>query len=209
MDTLSVDILTDCLNIAKIVWKKGITGKLILGDKLQKVFTALPEHFTFTDYDIHITSSSQIMQDIKSIQAIVVELIKGGLLEADSVVDALTAKSLTDLKAKVQLSLSKKKKEANQQGQMQQQMQQMQQQLQQAQQQLEQANQKVSSLNEEQLKIEREKVKVESDINWFKAKTERDFKSNTAENDNKRTEIEYAQLRDGDMMNNNVKDIMH
>lgn len=34
MDTLSIDILRDCLDIAKIVWKKGLTGTLILGDKL-------------------------------------------------------------------------------------------------------------------------------------------------------------------------------
>lgn len=34
MDTLSIDILGDCLDIAKIVWKKGLKGTLILGDKL-------------------------------------------------------------------------------------------------------------------------------------------------------------------------------
>jgi hypothetical protein len=36
MDTLSIDILGDCLDMAKIVWKKGLQGTLILGDKLQK-----------------------------------------------------------------------------------------------------------------------------------------------------------------------------
>jgi hypothetical protein len=34
MDTLATDILGDCLDIAKIVWKKGLTGTLVLGDKL-------------------------------------------------------------------------------------------------------------------------------------------------------------------------------
>jgi hypothetical protein len=34
MDTLAVDILSDCLNMAKIVGKEGVTGTIILGDKL-------------------------------------------------------------------------------------------------------------------------------------------------------------------------------
>jgi hypothetical protein len=34
MDTLALDILSDCLNIGKIVWKEGLTGTIILGDKL-------------------------------------------------------------------------------------------------------------------------------------------------------------------------------
>jgi hypothetical protein len=42
MDILTEEILTDCLNEAKIVYKKGLTGTIILGDKYQKIFTALP-----------------------------------------------------------------------------------------------------------------------------------------------------------------------
>jgi len=34
MDMLVIDILGDCLDIAKIVWKNGLTGTIILGDKL-------------------------------------------------------------------------------------------------------------------------------------------------------------------------------
>lgn len=42
MDLMVNEILLDCLNEAKIVFKDGLTGTLILGDKYQKVFTALP-----------------------------------------------------------------------------------------------------------------------------------------------------------------------
>mgnify|MGYP003461267922 FL=1 len=58
MDAVTCEIVSDCLNQAKRTWKKGITGTLILGDQQQKVFTALPEDYTHTDYDIHVISST-------------------------------------------------------------------------------------------------------------------------------------------------------
>jgi hypothetical protein len=60
MDVVVEEILLDALNLAKIVFKKGLQGTIILGDKRQRVFTALPEHFTISDYDIHIVTSSDI-----------------------------------------------------------------------------------------------------------------------------------------------------
>lgn len=207
MDTLSIDILSDCLNIAKIVWKKGKTGTLILGDKLQRVFTALPEHFTHTDYDIHIVPSTKIMKEMQNVQQIIVEFIKSGQLEPDTIVDALAARSLTELKSKVHKAFAKRKKETNEMGQMQQQLEQLQQQNQQLQQQLQQAQSKIESLNEAKIEIEREKAQNEAEINWYNAKTERDFKSTQSDNDTKRTDIEYAQLFDGNNMNDEVKNM--
>jgi hypothetical protein len=64
MDLVTKEILLDSLNCAKIVYKKGLTGTLILG-KYQKLFTALPEYFTITDHDIHLTTSSEIMKEIE------------------------------------------------------------------------------------------------------------------------------------------------
>jgi hypothetical protein len=34
MDTLTVELLSGCLDMGKIVWKDGLQGTLILGDKL-------------------------------------------------------------------------------------------------------------------------------------------------------------------------------
>jgi len=65
MDTCVEEILLDSLNVAKVVYKKGLTGVLILGEKQQKIFTALPEHFTMTDYDIHVVNSSDITKDME------------------------------------------------------------------------------------------------------------------------------------------------
>jgi len=61
MDIVVAEILLDSLNVAKVVYKKGLTGTIILGDKYQKIFTALPEYFTMSDHDIHIITSTDVM----------------------------------------------------------------------------------------------------------------------------------------------------
>lgn len=207
MDTLAIDILGDCLNQGKIVWRKGLTGILILGDKGQKTFTALPKHFTHTDYDIHITSSTQIMQEMKAVQQIVLEFIKSGQVDPDIVVDALTARSMTELKSKVATAFGKRRKEQQNVGEMQQQNEQLQQQIQQIQAELQKAQGKVESLNETKLQIEQKKAQDDADVKWYQAKTERDFKSTQSTNDSKRTDIEFAQLSDGNNMNDKIKNM--
>lgn len=207
MDTLVVDILGDCLDIGKIVYKKGLTGTLILGDKLQKVFTALPEHFTHTDYDVHIVPSTTIMKEIQDIRQLVMEMVKAGQLEPDATVDALTARSMTELKMKVTKAYQKRKKEMGEMAQLQQQLEQAQQQVQQLQQQLQQSQSKIESLNETKLEIERKRYEDEAAIKWYQARTERDFKTNQADNDTRRTDIEWAQLFDDNPRNDEVRNI--
>jgi len=65
MSLVTREILLDALNCAKIVWKDGLTGTLVLGDKLQKIFTALPKYFTVTDFDIHIVTSTEIIKEME------------------------------------------------------------------------------------------------------------------------------------------------
>lgn len=205
MDTLTIDILSDCLNMAKIVWKNGLTGTIILGDKLQRIFTALPEHFTHTDYDIHIVPSTQILKDLQQLQGIVVELIKGGMMEPDMAVEAMTCRSLTELKDKISKVWARKKKEANQIGQLQQQLQEAQQQMDALQKQNQQLQSKLQTLDETKLQLEKEKLKVDSDIRWFLAQTDKDYKTKKAESEQKKIEVELAQMYDGNPYNDQVK----
>jgi hypothetical protein len=65
MDLVTTEILIDCLNQGKIVFKEGLKGILILGDHQQKIFTALPEHFTVSDHDIRICTSTDIIRDME------------------------------------------------------------------------------------------------------------------------------------------------
>jgi hypothetical protein len=67
MDTLVSEILMDCLDMAKIVYKKGLTGQIILGDQV-KIFTLLPEYYTFTSYDISLADSAEIIKEQETIK---------------------------------------------------------------------------------------------------------------------------------------------
>ena len=207
MDLVTREILLDSLNCAKVVYKDGLTGTLILGNKLQKIFTALPKYFTVTDHDIHIITSSEVIKEMEQIRALIPEFIKGGIVSADILMDIMTAKSLSEMKAKVNKSIKKQKAENNQIQQLTQQVEELQNQLQQAQQQLQQAQSKIESLNEAKLQIEREKNQMQFQLDDYKNKTDRSFKETQAENDTKRTEIELMQLYDGNPYNDEVKDV--
>ena len=49
MDIVYKEANYDMLNLAKMVWKNGLTGTIILGNNYSKIFTALPEYYTVTD----------------------------------------------------------------------------------------------------------------------------------------------------------------
>ena len=64
---------------------------------------------------------------------------------------------------------------------------------------------KVESLNESKIQLEKEKIKADSEIRWYMARTERDFKTSQVENDSKKIEIELAQIYDGNPYNDQVR----
>lgn len=207
MDLVTCEILLGSLNQAKITYKKGLTGTIILGDKYQQIFTALPEHFTVTDYDIHVISSSEVMEDLQTIKTLVPELVKLQAITPDIIVEALTSKSLTDLKYKIQKAMKIQKEENNQIGQLTQQLEEAQQQLQQIQGELQKSQQKVQQLDEKRLMLEQEKINLDYQVNWLKANTDKTYKERQMDVEEKRTEIEFMQLSDGNPFNDKVKDI--
>lgn len=205
MDLITCEILLDCLNQAKITYKKGLTGTLILGDKYQKIFTALPEHFTVTDYDIHIVASTEIMQDLQTVKQMIPDLVKIQALPPDIIFEALTTKSLSDLKYKVKKAMQLQKEENNQIQQLQQKLEETSQQAQQLQQELEKAQKKIEQLNEAKIQVEQSKVQLEYQVNWYKAQTDRTYKTREMDIEDRRTDIEEAQLHDGNPYNDKVR----
>lgn len=205
MDLMTREILLDSLNLAKIVYKKGISGTLILGDRLSKIFTALPEHYTITDYDIHIADSSEILKEQQLIQQLVMEMIKSGSAELDTLIEAVTAKGLTEMRESVINSISKKKQENNQLSQMSQQLEQLTNQLKELQQQNGQLQNKLQASNEEKLKLDRDKLNVESEIKWYVAKNKAEYDSEMLALQDKRVRLEGAQLFDDNLNNDEIK----
>ena len=204
IDITIVSLLTDALNIAKIVYKDGLTGVLILGDKQSRIFTALPEYFTFTDYDIHIVTNSDITRQLEQLKQIVPDFVKSGIVPPDLIVEALTCTSLTDYKIKLQKAIKKQHDENSQVQQLSQQVQQLQQQLQQTSSELKKAQTKVEQLNQAKLQLEVQKNKDEIELKWYQARTDREYKQKLQEEQAKRTQIEIAQLHDGNPYNDKL-----
>lgn len=207
MDLIVNEMLLDCLNIAKIVFKNGLTGTIILGEKYQKIFTALPEYFTVTDHDIRITTSSDVMRDLEYIKQLIPDFIKSNSLSPEIIFEALTCKSLTDMKSSIKQAMQKQRDENNTVLQQQKQIEEMQQQLQQASKELKQANAKIEQLNQDKLQIDQQKLQMEDKLNWYKAQTERNYKETMAQEAKKRTQAEIAQLYDGNPYNDKIKQI--
>jgi hypothetical protein len=114
MDCLVNGMLIDALNVAKKVFKKGLKGTLILGDKSRRIFTALPEHFTVTDYDVHIPSSTEILKQIEEIKQWAAALIQAGQVGPEILMEVATARSLTELKQNVLRAIKKQEEKQNQ-----------------------------------------------------------------------------------------------
>lgn len=207
MDLIVNEMLLDCLNLAKIVYKNGLTGTIILGDKYQRVFTALPEYFTLTDHDIRILTSTDVVKDLEQIKQIIPEFVKSGGLPPDIIIEAVTSKSIPDLKYKIKKAMQIQKDENNQIQQLTQQNQEMQKQMQEMEKRLDEANKKVEQLNQTKLQLEQKQLEQTYKLEMYKADTDRNYKEATVEEQKRRTQIEIAQLSDGNPYNDKIHQV--
>ena len=207
MDLIVNEMLLDCLNEAKVVYKNGLTGTIILGDKYQKVFTAMPKYFTLTDHDIRIITSSDIVKDLEQIKAIIPGFVKSGGLPPDIIIEAITCKSIPDLKQKVKRAMQIQKDENNQIQQLTQQVEELQNQLKQTSGELEKAQQQVEKLNQAKLQLEQQEIQMKYQLEWFNAHTDRQYKEDMATEAKRRTTAEIMQQYDGNPHNDKIRQI--
>lgn len=204
MDLVITEILIDALNQAKTTWKNGLTGTLILGEEQQRTFTALSEHFTITDFDLHVIGSTQIMEDLQKIQGMLPNLMSSGLVPADILMDIATSKSLSGAKYKVQKAIKTQKEENNQIQQLSQKLQETQQQLEQTGKQLKKVQSDLEQVNKKNLELEQHKIQLQYQVDNFKAQTERQYRKDWAKLEERKVLIEEKQLHDGNPYNDKV-----
>lgn len=204
MDLMFKEVNYDCLNMAKKVYKNGITGNIVLGPKMVKIFTALPEYYTITDFDVHIQDSTETFQTKQEIKALNTELIKAGLVDVDQVVNIATAKNITELKDYIEKSMAAKKAENDMAGQLQQQVEQLNQQIAQYEQQIGEYNNQIKQLqsqvennNNAKLELEKQKIAIED----REARDKKDYNDKQIEVKMKQLEAELIQLNDGNPYN--------
>lgn len=207
MDLVTREILVDILDVCKVVYKEGITGSLILGDRLNAVFTALPEYYTITDFDVHISETSEVLQETETLKQLSFEFTKNNNIDPEIIIDIITSKSLTKMKQDVKTAIKKKRDEDTGIAQMQQQLEQAKQQMQQLQQEAQKLQQEVQRLNQEKLAMEKTKLNHEMEIGWFKAKNEKTFKDKEIELKEKHIQAEVLELYDNNLSNDEIKNI--
>ena len=210
MDLMYKEVNYDLLNLAKIVFKNGIAGTLINGTRLNQIFTALPEYYTMTDFDIHIQDSTEAFQVRETLKAYCAELIKAGLADAELIVDMSAAKNLTELKMVVKDALEKQKTEGGQMQQLQQQATQAEQtvkeyekQIKQLQEQIQQMEKQLEKANEEKLALERDRLELDKKI----AADKHSYDMRVAEIKEQQAQAEIAQLYDGNPYNDKIKEV--
>lgn len=205
MDLMTREILLDILNVTKLVFKKGFAGTLILGERLNKIFTALPEHYTATDHDIHIDDSSEIIKEQETIKQVAMEFIKGGIVDPEVILEALTATGLTKMKIDVSTAMTKKRAENNQLGQLNQQVQELDKQLKQATSEGQKLQQEVEKLNAQKIQLESERLSFDRELGWYVAKNKAEFERAKVDEEKKRVQLEAAQLLDDNYRNDEIK----
>lgn len=210
MDLIQRETCYDLLNLAKVVFKNGLTGTIVLGEKLVKIFTALPEHFTVTDFDVHIADSSESYTMMQTAQQINAQLIQGGLVDASMALDIIFSKSPTQLKRRMNKAIAQKKAENDMIGQLQQQVQQYESDAKQAQKTIADLQNEIQRLQSQvnastQAKIQNDSRKL--DIEEQEVRDKKDYNDKLIEVKEKQLDAELAQIWDGNPYNNQIRDV--
>ena len=210
MDLLYKEVNYDLLNLAKIVYKHGICGTLINGNKLNQIFTSLPKYYTMTDFDIHIQDSTELFQAKENLRASSMELIKAGQADPTMIVNIMLARNITELRNYISDAVKTQKEENNTIGQLQQQAQDLQQQLQQANKQLNQMQEENNNLKKQieknsnaKVEIERQRVAIEEQ----EMRNKKEYDDKIAKIKERQVDVEFLELNDGNPYNDKVKDV--
>lgn len=204
MDTLVSEMLTDALNTARSVYKDGLTGQIILGDRKQ-IFTLMSKYYSQTDYDVHLINTADIIKELDLIKQLSIQLSSQNNVDPEILIIVSTSKSLTELKTQLLKSIKEKKIENNQLVKLTQELQQAQQVIEQMQKQLEASTKKINSLNERKLAIEQQDNQQKNNINWFKVKSDVDNKKRELDLIENRNKLEALQLVDNNPNNDKIK----
>lgn len=205
MDTLVEEMLSDAIDMAKIVYKDGLTGQLILGDQ-KEIFTLLPKYYTATSFDIQLADSAEIIKEQELIKQLAMQLAGQGQVDPELLLIVSTSKSLTEMKELTLKAIREKKIENNQVAQLTQQLEQAQQNMQQMQKQLEASTRKLTQLNTKKLAIEEQNNRAQQSIDYQKIQNDYELKNRELDIIQQRNKLEAIQLVDDNPQNDEILD---
>jgi DNA repair exonuclease SbcCD ATPase subunit len=203
MDTLVKEILADSIDMAKVVFKDGLTGQLVLGDQ-KEIFTLLPEYYSFTSYDIHLADSSEIIKEQEMLKQLAQGYMQSNMMDPEILFIIYNSKSLTEMRELAMKSIREKKIENNQLQQLQQQLEQAQQQQKEMQKQLEASTKKLAQLNERKLNIEQQNNQMDQELGYYIIEKDAELRSRELDIMEQKNKLEMAQLFDTNPNNDEV-----
>jgi hypothetical protein len=203
MDTLVKEILADSIDMAKVVFKDGLTGQLVLGDQ-KEIFTLLPEYYSFTSYDIHLADSSEIIKEQEMLKQLAQGYMQSSMMDPEILFIIYNSKSLTEMRELAMKSIREKKIENNQLQQLQQQLEQAQQQQKEMQKQLEASTKKLAQLNERKLNLEQQNNQMDQELGYYKIEKDAELRSRELDIMEQKNKLEMAQLFDTNPNNDEV-----
>ena len=210
MDTIYKEVNYDLLNLTKLVYPDGLQGVIILGDRYSQIFSALPEHYTVTDFDVHIEDSTATFKDRETIKALSTELVKAGYSDPEMIVNIVAAKNMTELKRYVEQSMKMKKEEESIVQQLQQQLQQTEQQAQELLKQNKELQSQLSQLQNQASQMEQAKIEIEQQrvaLDHEKIKNDKDFQDQSIEVKKQQLQAQVAQMFDNNPYNDKIKQV--
>jgi len=201
MDSITTELLIDAINACKESYRDGMVGSLILGDKMQKIFSISPEHFCFTDYDVHIADSGDMVKDMQKIEQITMELIKGGQVDMDIILEGISAESMTEMKEDVLNAIKKKQAENNQIQMLTQQLKQAQQAAKQLQSQMQAIQSQNDKLKAQGLQVEEQAINDDFTVRTQQNQNTKDYNDKKIQLDEQRIELEKLEVIQGNKVN--------
>ena len=168
----------------------------------------MPEHYTITDFDIHIQDSTEVFQTMQEIKGLNMELIKAGMVDMADVLNIATAKNITELKTYISKSMATKKAENDMITQLQQQAEQLNNQIKQYESQIGEYNNTIKQLQSQveqnsqaKLQLEQQRIAIED----REARDKKDYNDKQIEVKEKQLQVEFAQLTDGNPYNDKLR----
>jgi hypothetical protein len=190
--TVVKQMLTDILNVSRLVYENGHIGSYVLGEMQQKIFSIDNERFWLADFDVWLSNSGDESKAIEELKALAIELVKANQLDAMDAVSIGTIKSLTKIKQTIKDSIeNREEKESDQ---LRSQLESLQEEFQKLERDLAKIDQAKANMAERELQMKMKQLEFDYALKTRDLDIKEDLGTKEIELDKKRVELEALQI---------------
>jgi hypothetical protein len=190
MHNITQRVLTQLLNAFRVCFPKGFAASYSEAGK--QVHFEIKDNFSLASFNVFLSNTGEEQALLELYRQIAGDMAAQGRLENEDLVAILAAKSLAEIQRELYKKLEASKE--NMVSELQQQMAQMEQELKDMKRQVDVNQQAENENNAMKLQLEQEKLKIESQLKAQAQADEKAFQDKKIELDNKRVNLEGAQV---------------